>query len=78
MAMTRYYWESKTSYGCFNDTDDDRAVKSALRDIPNVLVVYKESDTESGVPFIVLYKEEKADEKLEKAYRDLVGKHKGG
>lgn len=54
--MKRYYWESKTAYGSFNEEDDEAAVKSALKDIPGeIRTVYRESDSKDGLPFVILY-----------------------
>ena len=55
--MNRYYWESKTAYGSFNEKDDESAVKSAMKDIPgDIWTVYRESKSETGLPLVILYK----------------------
>lgn len=57
--MKRYYWESRTAYGCINEESDEAAVKSVLKDIPGeIWTVYRESDSKTGLPFVILYNKE--------------------
>ena len=49
--MTTYFWETERGCGEFLATTDDEARK---RKPAGCLILYKESDTPDGMPFIIL------------------------
>ena len=58
--MEIYYWESDYRYGQVKAERDEEGVKKAfqkvrVKDGDQMLVVYKESETDDGTPFIVLW-----------------------
>jgi hypothetical protein len=61
MKNTLYYWETENSHGQYRAKND----RKALAKIPKKSwVLYKESDTPTGLPFIILY--DYKGEKLER------------
>jgi hypothetical protein len=48
-----YYWESETSNGSFQAYSDDDARRRVMG-IPKWLILYRESDTSNGLPFVQL------------------------
>lgn len=51
--MTDYYYETTKRNGYFQAESDEAALER-VKDIANLLILYKESDTINGTPFIVL------------------------
>jgi hypothetical protein len=51
--MITYYWEGKAFHRCgkFEATNDEEALSKTP---PDTVLLYKESDTEDGLPFITL------------------------
>lgn len=54
--MTTYYVETLTRHYSFQAESDEKALAQLNK--PNVLVMYKESETPDGTPFIILYEKE--------------------
>ena len=52
--MIKYYWESDRSNGTFLAENDIEAKKrkAKLQKTKNILIVYRESDTKDGLPFV--------------------------
>ena len=59
MKTTIYYWESFRSFGNITSSDEENIVVQNIKDnLPKndeLFIVYKESDTEDGLPFITLF-----------------------
>ena len=55
-----YYWETENSHGQYRAENDEKALEKMPK---NCWILYKESDTKDGQPFIILYeyKEENED-----------------
>jgi hypothetical protein len=56
--MEIYYWESDFRYGEFKAESDQKAIEKAFKKMyggDQLLVVYKESETDDGTPFIVVW-----------------------
>jgi hypothetical protein len=51
--MIIYYWESSESCGQFLASNDQDAIEIA-KQIPNLLVVYKESVSSDGIPYNII------------------------
>jgi hypothetical protein len=54
--MITYYWESEESFGNFVAENDEAAINNAF-DIPKLMVIYKEFDSEDGTPFIIVWEQ---------------------
>lgn len=54
--MPLYYYERPYGNGSFEADNDEEAIKSMPRD---TLILYKESDTKDGMPFIIVYEDSK-------------------
>jgi len=50
-----YYYELSGGNGRIDAENDVAAVASLTQRYPNLLCIYKESDTEDGTPFIMVY-----------------------
>lgn len=50
--MTTYYWESDNNSGKFDANNDVEAISKIRQEW---IVVYKESDSTDGQPFIVIH-----------------------
>lgn len=50
-----YYYELPFFFGNFEAADDEEALVKMPK---GCMILYKESDTEDGTPFIVLYEQE--------------------
>ena len=59
--METYYWESELGEGSQVYSGDQEAEIKLLRAIPNLWLVYKESDTDNGMPFIIVYESERSE-----------------
>jgi hypothetical protein len=64
IQMRYYYYEQEVGYGEFKSVNDNEAKKR----IPEfnskknpLLVLYRESDTLDGLPFVILYKKVERD-----------------
>ena len=51
--MRNYYWESKISHGMFR-AGDDNVAKAKASTISGLLICYRESNNENGLPFVVI------------------------
>lgn len=49
---TWYFWESADEYGEFEAESDEEAMK--MVDMDKVIVMYKESNTKNGTPYIMI------------------------
>lgn len=49
-----YYWETENANGRLRASSDEEALDNKPE---NCWVLYKESDTEDGLPFIILYED---------------------
>jgi hypothetical protein len=54
--MTQYYWEKDDDCGSFWASNDAIAIQMAT-DMHGLLILYKESETENGFPFITLWEQ---------------------
>jgi hypothetical protein len=50
-----YYYELKNGSGKINAKNDIVAITSITQRFQDLLCIYKESDTEDGTPFIIIY-----------------------
>lgn len=57
MKKTIYYYETDRRHGRFNAIDDKEAIDKLM--YKNPMVIYKESDTPDGTPFIIIYERSK-------------------
>ena len=49
-----YYWESDERSGQSRFESDAHAIKG-LATIQNLLIIYKEADTQDGTPFVIVW-----------------------
>lgn len=52
-----YYWETEINHGCFKESSDDSAVNCMPK---STVLLYKESNTKDGLPFIIIYRKQGA------------------
>jgi hypothetical protein len=52
-----YYWEANTGNSCGEGkfSSDEEAIKVILSKVVDLLIIYKESDTENGWPYITVW-----------------------
>lgn len=53
-GIAMYYWESDERSGQSRFESDAHAIKG-LATIQNLLIIYKEADTQDGTPFVIVW-----------------------
>ncbi|MEK6832786.1 MAG: hypothetical protein AABY32_01970 [Nanoarchaeota archaeon] len=52
---TCYYWESESDHGNVYASSDEEAI-NITKENANLVIIYKESKTDDGLPFITVWK----------------------